>query len=274
LKTIKKRRRVGASGLRPSTGEGSIMEERIDAFDQLQAILWEEKMEFSDIIRQWNYIEKITELVDDGTSLSQHYQVFNDVRSKYYKKANFINGFPAATGIGMDYGGISIDFIAASFKDSNSVVGLKNPFQIDAYTYSPKVLADNNLMSDFCRTTPKFERAKVIATPDGQWVFVSGTAAISGEESINNNNVEQQTELTIDNILSLISWENLHNHGIKKGNEVKVDYLRAYVKNQHDIPQVMNICQKHFPQIHIACLVADVCRPELLVEIEGIALIK
>lgn len=265
---------VVASGLCQHKTDGNIFQQSVDAFEQLQTILKQEKMQWPDIIRQWNYIEQITACESNGFLESQHYQIFNDVRTKYYNQSKFEHGFPAATGIGTDFGGICIDFIALRFNDESKVIGLKNPVQIDAYAYSSQVLAENNLMSDFCRTTPKFERAKVLITPQGQWIFVSGTAAITGEKSRIDNTVEQQTELTIENILNLISWDNLHHHGVKKGNEVKIDYLRAYVKYQKDIPQVIGICKKHFPGIPIACVVADVCRPELLVEIEGMAVIK
>jgi enamine deaminase RidA (YjgF/YER057c/UK114 family) len=265
---------VVASGLSQHQSGGSILQQSVNAFEQVQAILKEEKMEWSDIIRQWNYIEQITANETNEGLESQHYQIFNDVRTKYYNQSKFEHGFPAATGIGTDFGGICIDLIAAKFNDNSQVIGLKNPAQVDAYAYSRQVLAENNLMSDFCRTTPKFERAKVVVTPRAQWIFVSGTAAITGETSKFNSTVEYQTELTIDNILKLVSSENLRNHGVEKVQEVKVDYLRAYVKFPGDISQVMNICKKHFPEIPIACVVADVCRPELLVEIEGMAVIR
>lgn len=265
---------VVASGLCQSKIGESILQQSMDAFEQMQAILKEEQMQWSDIIRQWNYIEQITAIETIDSFDSQHYQIFNDVRTKYYNQSTFEHGFPAATGIGTDFGGICIDFIAARLNKESKIIGLKNPVQIDAYSYSKQVLAENNLMGDFCCTTPKFERAKVLLTPQGQWIFVSGTAAITGETSIDNNTVEHQTKLAIENILQLISWDNLHNHGVKRGKEVKMDYLRAYVKYQEDIPQVMDICKTRFPEISIACVVADVCRPELLVEIEGMAVIR
>lgn len=262
---------VVASDLCQKRKETGILQQSIDAFEQLQDILREEKMEFSDIIRQWNYIEQITAQMAHNNSVSQHYQIFNDVRSMFYQRSDFGHGFPAATGIGMDKGGIIVDFIAAKFTSDSLIVGLKNPVQHDAYTYSKEVLAENHAMSDFRQTTPKFERAKAIISPEGKWIFVSGTAAITGEVSMAQSSVELQTELTIHNILHLISLENLLTHGIGSVRDVKLHYLRAYVKNRHDISQVMNICKKHFPKIPIACVVADVCRPELLVEIEGLA---
>ena len=265
---------VIASGLCQHQASRSILQQSIDAFDQLQVILGEENMEWSDIVRQWNYIEQITAFETHEHSKSQHYQIFNDIRSKYYQSSQFEHGFPAATGIGTDFGGICIDFIALKFNDDSQVIGLKNPAQIDAYAYSPLVLAENNLVSDFCRTTPKFERAKALITPRGRWIFISGTAAITGEASVAGIPVDQQTHLTIDHILHLISPANLQHHGVKNAHKVSIDYLRAYVKYPDDLPGVKAICQERFPRIPLACVVADVCRPELLVEIEGVAVIN
>ena len=258
-----------AAGLSETQVSNCILQQSTTAFEFLQNILLEEEMEFSDIIRQWNYIEKITAHADYNNSVSQHYQIFNDVRSKFYQLANFENGFPAATGIGMDFGGINIDFIAAKLESKASIIGVKNPVQLDAYNYSEEVLAENSSMMDFCKTTPKFERAKVLITPEGKWIFVSGTAAITGQLSSLQSCIKQQTEMTIQNILSLISRENLHKNGIDCSRDVTLSYLRAYTKHKSDIPLVKEICRKYFPEIPIAFVVADVCRPELLIEIEG-----
>lgn len=241
------------------------------AFSQLHHILTQEGLEFSDIIRQWNYIEQITETLDEHDMPSQHYQIFNDVRSKYYQLSNFKNGFPAATGIGMDYGGIIIDAIAARFEEENAIVAVKSPVQLDAYTYSKEVLAQNNAMCDFCRTTPKFERAKILAPSGKKWILISGTAAISGQASDDQFSAEHQTQLTIQNILQLISVENIAKYGISSDKRASIQSLRVYVKYKKDIAEVKAVCMKYFPEIPIIYVVADICRPELLVEIEGLA---
>jgi len=263
-----------ASGAGDMLENTDILARSNQAFNRIRSVLDEEKMEFSDIIRQWNFIEQITMEVRHNNSASQHYQVFNDVRSKYYQQADFINGYPAATGIGMDCGGIIIDVIAAKFGIECSTVAIKSPVQKDAYSYTKEVLAENSSMNDFCRTSPKFERAKILITPSNKWIFISGTAAIKGQVSIPVLSADQQTELTIQNILNLISVENMHKHGIKSSENAKIDYLRVYVKYQQDIPAVKNMCQKYFPATPSVYIVADICRPELLVEIEGMAMIR
>lgn len=263
-----------AAGLCENSKSNDFIQQSNSAFEQLQNILSEEKMEFSDIVRQWNYIEKITATVDQNTSTNQHYQIFNDIRSKFYQHANFKDGYPAATGIGLDCGGISIDIIAAKFDNERSVISVKSPVQLDAYTYSKEVLAGNNTMSDFCRTTPKFERAKILITPENKWLFISGTAAIIGQESTTQQTIVHQTEMTIQNILSLISTENLQKHGISASEKASINYLRVYVKYKKDMQQVKDTCHKYFPDVPVAFIFADICRPELLVEIEGHALIN
>jgi hypothetical protein len=262
-----------AAGLGDNSETENILLQSETAFRQLHHILIEEEMEFSDIVRQWNYIEQITETLDEHNSPSQHYQIFNDVRTKYYQLSKFRNGFPAATGIGMDCGGISIDIIAIKFEDEKSIIAVKSPVQLDAYKYSKDVLAENNSMCDFCRTTPKFERAKILMTSDKKWILISGTAAISGQASTDQLSVEHQTEMTIQNILQLISVENIEKHGIITKGKANFQSLRVYVKYKKDIQQVKEVCLKYFPQLPIIYVVADICRPELLVEIEGQAVL-
>ncbi len=264
-----------ASGLgEENTEAGNIFFRSETAFRQLHHILTEEGMEFSDIIRQWNYIEQITETLDQHNSPSQHYQIFNDVRSKYYQLSDFKNGFPAATGIGMDFGGIIIDAIAVRFEEENSIGALKSPVQLDAYTYSKEVLAENNAMCDFCRTTPKFERAKILTVSGRKWILISGTAAISGQVSDDQFSAEHQTEMTIKNILRLISMENIEKHGIISDEKANIQSLRVYVKYKKDIPEVKAVCMRYFPELPVIYVVADICRPELLVEIEGLAVLS
>ena len=53
---------------------------------------------------------------------------------------------------------------------------LDNPLQVPAHRYSGRVLASGK---EAVRTTPKFERVRLL----GDVVFVSGTAAIKGEDS-------------------------------------------------------------------------------------------
>lgn len=263
-----------ASGFGEESEQNNILDQSNAAFRKLNSILDEENFTFSDVIRQWNYVEQITQNVIHEQKESQNYQIFNDVRSRYYSHSSFEHGFPAATGIGTEFGGVTIDIIAVKYDAGFSVLPIKSPVQLDAYSYTKQVLAENNSMNDFCRTTPKFERAKILVTPGADIIFISGTAAIKGQLSSTEFSVEQQTEMTIQNILSLISAENLNKQGLHTSQNAMMTNLRVYVKYLKDIKLVKQICLKYFPETPCIYVAADICRPELLVEIEGQAVVK
>lgn len=264
---------IFVAGLGEASENTDILKQSTIAFESLESVLKAEDFEFCNIIRQWNYIEEIIKNVSHNNAVSQHYQIFNDVRSKYYQKSNFIHGYPAATGIGQAFGGVIIDAIAVQTKDENSIIPIKSPLQLDAYSYTNEVLAENNKMSDFRRTSPKFERAKLIITSECKCIFVSGTAAIKGQTSIPELSVERQTEMTIQNIHSLISNENILKYGLCPAEKASLISIRVYIKKSEDISVVREICNKYFLQLPVIYVVADICRPELLVEIEGFATI-
>jgi enamine deaminase RidA (YjgF/YER057c/UK114 family) len=226
-------------------------------------------MGFQDILRQWNYIEQITGTEKGSQSDNQHYQIFNDVRSNFYNQADFTHGYPAATGIGTDFGGISIEIMACRFLQGDRMIPIKSPVQKDAYSYTKEVLAQNNSLPEN-RTTPKFERAKVWQFASGSLIFISGTAAIKGQDS-DRKSAAHQTEMTIENILQLISPANLAHNGVSSLATPKVRQLRIYVKYSKDLAQVKEVCTRFFPDVPSVFVLADVCRPELLVEIEGVA---
>lgn len=79
--------------------------------------------------------------------------------------------------------------------------------------------------------------------------------------------------MTIDNIKRLIAADNVGKYNVGVTTDPKITYLRVYVKYDTDFEVVRQICRRHFPEIPLSFVIADVCRPELLVEIEGHAVI-
>jgi enamine deaminase RidA (YjgF/YER057c/UK114 family) len=248
-----------------------ILKQSQKSFEIMNAILMSEGFEFCDVFRQWNYIEKITDFTGQNDCKSQHYQIFNDVRSTYYRQSNFVNGYPAATGIGTSSGGVIIDFFALKTTEVKNIHPVKNPVQVDAHKYTHEVLEENNMVPKKSESTPKFERAKLILSSKSATLFISGTAAIKGEHTIPENNVEVQTRVTLENIQILASDDNLKNHGLSAAYKKKhFSLLRIYVKNEADIPVVKSIIDELHPHCPCKIIQSDVCRANLLVEIEGV----
>lgn len=242
------------------------------SFSIMDRILKKESMTFADVIRQWNYVEGIVGYNCESENRIQNYQALNDVRSKYYTTADFVHGYPAATGIGMNSGGIILEFYANKPFVREEIIPIKNPQQKDAYEYSQQVLVGNALPIQKKKTSPKFERAKYISAANDKIIFVSGTASIKGEVTLGIDDVATQTRTTIENIRSLISHENLQANQILNNYSALVfSSIRVYVKIPSDMETVREICDASFPEVQINYLVADICREALLVEIEGIA---
>jgi len=212
------------------------------------------------IVRQWNYLENI--LGFDGDK--QRYQEFNNVRSGIYGDAFIEEGYPAATGIGMNRGGVIIEFVAV--KSDNVVTQpVDNPEQISAHHYSKKVLIGEECV---LKTTPKFERARYLSFHDKKLIFISGTASITGEKTVGIDDPVKQTEVTIQNIQRLYSDEVLQKLS-KDKLHAKYGHARIYIKKRQDFAAIKKTFKIHFGNLPVVYIIADICRDNLLVEIEG-----
>lgn len=268
----KEGKRLFTEGILPASLEIPILDQSNEVLVKLGNILTVEKMDINTIVRQWNYIERITH-VPDNEGANQHYQDFNDARSHFYANTEWKTGYPAATGIGTSQGGImvEVDAVALSCRKC-AAVALDNALQVAAHDYSQNVLigvADKIFRH---KTTPKFERAKAVVSPaSGLHVYISGTAAIRGEASLTGVGIEQQTLTTLENIEYLISRQNLRKHGIKAEKTPEIQIFRVYLKSENLFEAARKIIDQRYPEVRTLYVLTDVCRDELLIEIEGVA---
>lgn len=231
-------------------------------FAQLETILKRENFPLNSIVRQWNYIENISLFTNDY----QNYQAFNDSRSHFYEKTEWPLGFPAATGIGTQSGGIMVEVIASTGSELINKA-LDNPLQIAAHKYSQEVLLGALDPCTQQRTTPKFERGRIIGLAGRQTIYISGTAAIRGETSLIADDVTEQTRITMENIEHLIAPV----MPTDSGTSFEYKLLRIYVKNPSQMEEVRSYMKSNYPEVRKIYICADICREELLLEIEGIA---
>ncbi|MGD9344869.1 MAG: hypothetical protein PVH84_03345 [Candidatus Aminicenantes bacterium] len=243
-----------------------------EGFGSLKKILRSEGMVFSDIVRQWNYIEKFLAISSSREGVRQNYQIFNDFRSLFYGEADFKTGYPASTGIGMFTGGVVLECIAMKSDSDVFIAPLSNPLQTDAHAYSQDILEGDTGRGFEKKAPPLFERAKIVSQGSSGLIFVSGTAAVRGEDTILEQDIRSQTLATVENIDTLISADNLSSIGVDIGvHSSRLSQLRAYVKRDGDLPLVKKICKDRYGDIPSQYVVSDVCRESLLVEIEGTA---
>lgn len=249
----------------------SIRKQSDDLFSMIDNILEHEGFVVSDIFRQWNYIPQITAVDADNY---QNYQAFNDSRSEFYRKGDWSqNGYPAATGIGMDCGAVTVDFIAVKpLNDKMKIVPIDNDLQLAAHVYSQVVLIGVEKDEVEGRSTPKFERAKALGNQDEGYIcFISGTAAIRGESSMDSTDAASQAIQTMENIEHLISDHTCDKYGIELSSKSReINSARAYVKFDKDTDGIKRVVEDRWPDTSVIYLLADVCREELLVEIEAV----
>jgi enamine deaminase RidA (YjgF/YER057c/UK114 family) len=240
----------------------------VKALEQMGAALADAGSHLKRVVRAWFYLGNITQT--EGGHL--RYQLFNRAREECYHHIGFcsnpkanggFSGFPASTGIGMLGRGLATSCVAVETSRPDArLLALENPDQTPAFAYPG---SGNN--------TPKFSRGMALVLSDYVTTWISGTASIVGSESRYPDDVERQTEQTIDNIQRLISPENFACRGVAGAGAALCDVakIRVYLKDAGDYLRCKAICEKRFGPVPAIYVGADICRPELLVEIEGVA---
>ena len=157
---------------------------------------------------------------------------------------------------------------------ASTVIPIKSPVQQNAYSYSEKVLEGEALSGESGKKPPLFERGKLVSYTDRNYVFISGTASIKGENTISTGDVEEQTKITIDNIKELTVKKNMESIGVAGDDTPTYDYVRVYMKNRTDFKVVKKIVEQQMKVKDIIYVEADICRNNLLVEIEADIVMK
>lgn len=261
---------VHCAHMTPTTDSPLVYDRTLSAFQRMAATLRRAGVSYERVIRTWLYLGDI--VGQEGNT--QRYIEMNRARSDYYQNIRFSPAripagfnptiYPASTGIGAQGQDIVMSCIALDTSREDIVaMPLENPLQRSAFDYSPC----------YGLKSPKFCRAMALSCGRFATIFISGTASITNEETQFIGDVVGQTHQTLDNIEALISEYNLARHGMPGlGTTLEgIAFARVYVKNKEDYPVVREVCEKRLGEIPTVYAVADVCRPELLVEIEGIA---
>ena len=219
-----------------------------EIFDVLDAT------EHRHLIRIWNYFPEINAQAGGD----ERYRHFNSARQMAFRNSGraTMGTVPAACALGSPAGSpLSIYFLAAR----RPAKMIENPRQTSAYHYPPK----------FGRHSPIFSRACVWGESDCGRLFVSGTASIVGHETIHRGDVVAQTRETMVNIAALLEEANrVLGWSDYSLNDLK---LKVYVRKPSDLPAIeATLSDLLNPAAPIVYLQADVCREDLLVEIEAV----
>jgi enamine deaminase RidA (YjgF/YER057c/UK114 family) len=150
------------------------------------------------------------------------------------------------------------------------ISAVENPNQINAYNYGQQVLMGLKDKDKATKHAPKFERALLVANNHNAYLHISGTASIIGQETIGKNDIGKQTIVTIENVKKLTETERINK--LISGPVISVEkysLFRIYIKKQSDFRVVHQIFNEQFPRIPAIYIEADICRDDLLMEIEA-----
>lgn len=205
------------------------------------------------IIRMWNYIPEITREIEGV----ERYRHFNEARQKTFRSCQLdVRGkVPAACALGSPSGGPLVVYFLAGTDD---VTAIENPRQVAAYDYP----------DDYGAYSPTFSRATVSGNPACPMLFISGTASIVGHRTMHPGDALGQTRETVANIRALVGEAN-RAAGTAYFELERFKY-KAYVRRLADLAVISSELSAAIrPAASIVYLLADLCRPDLLVEIEA-----
>jgi len=219
--------------------------------------------------RLWNYVPGIRRR---ATGAASRYEVFNEGRHAGYEEWGGLevpgNRFAAASGV--DHRGE--DLVVHVLAGRAPAIPIENPRQIPAYRYSRR----------YGPVAPCFSRASLLQKVPPAWhgrrnVLVAGTGSIVGEDSRHPGDLDAQLRETLLNLAwlsaTLAGEQPPSDAGLDepvRGALARYGDLRAYVVRSEDADAVLSGLRRAFPGLRSLELAsADLCRPELLVEVEG-----
>jgi chorismate lyase / 3-hydroxybenzoate synthase len=194
------------------------------------------------------------------------YMVFNAGRfaafaSTYGSPAAFSRSLPTASAVGVREGPLVIHALGLATPGRP----LENPRQVPAYSYSRR----------YGRLPPCFARATLVQVPreERPWLLVGGTASILGEDSIHMRDPRRQANETFENLARLVESGRASAQSPDLGDPLSAfRELRVYIVRDEDADLLRAMVQERFPaETRVEYAQADLCRQELLVEIEGLA---
>ena len=202
-----------------------------------------EQSPFTEFVRFWNYIPQIN--LGDGDS--ENYRRFCNGRLRAFQDHSIdASQFPAASAVGHFTDSITL----CALTSNQSAAHHTNPRQVDAFKYPRQ----------YGPSSPSFARATTVRINQQRLCFISGTASILGHQSVHQGDLLLQLYTTNDNILYLLEQTNFSRESVRT--------LRVYLRNPDDHSKCHEVITSLFPATEVIYTHADICRADLLIEIE------
>jgi enamine deaminase RidA (YjgF/YER057c/UK114 family) len=213
-------------------------------FETALALLGRHGISFHHVLRTWCYL----------TDIDRDYDEFNASRNDFFRRVG-LERLPASTGIGATRlhpaGAMcSVDLYALLDPEGTQVEVMHTPTLNEAAEYGSS-----------------FSRGMKVVLPERTLLFISGTASVDERgATVHVGDIGAQIERMLLNVEQLLAP-----HGATFADVVQVI---TYLKKASYLKQWLEIWRRRGPpQMPNSVVQADVCRPELLCEMEAIAVL-
>jgi chorismate lyase/3-hydroxybenzoate synthase len=224
-------------------------------------------------IRFWNFVPGPGDPLGPGLD---RYMAFNagrhDAYARWYGTPRaFSHALATASAVGVQGTDLVIVCLAAQVPG----IPIENPRQTSSWQYSTR----------YGPKPPCFARATIVTHSGERRLLIGGTASIVGEDSTHLGDPIRQVEETVANLSALIAAAKAV-PGARRAAPIRGRFrsdvedisrlrdVRVYVANADDAALIRAQVVASFPGMtRLEMTLSQICRPELLVEIEGIAVL-
>lgn len=211
------------------------------------------EMGFPHYLRIWNYIPDING-EEHGI---ERYKSFCIGRHAVFERFTLAEKqFPAASCVGGPPGRMLIHFLAA--REAGTQV--ENSRQVSAFHYPPQ----------YGPRSPAFSRAVVKNWGQNKHLYISGTASIVGHQSQHRDRAIPQLMESLRNVSTLVGSAATE-HGLAIRSPADLTQIKVYLRNLEDHAAIRDSMHAELGEgLPVLYLASDLCRRNLLVEIEGL----
>lgn len=223
------------------------------AYESLLALTRREG--FPHLLRIWNYVGGINE----GEGDEERYRLFCAGRHEAFAAAAVDRlRFPAASAVGTPGRALSIHFLASR----EAGIQVENPRQVSAYDYPRQ----------YGRRSPSFARATVATLGGERVAFIAGTSSVVGHRTLHPGDAAAQLEETFRN-LEVIFGRSGEAAGGRAG-LADAEIVKVYVRRGVGREDIGRRVRERMPSPELVVVENDICRKDLLLEIEAVVRIR
>lgn len=207
------------------------------------------------LCRIWHFVPRINQLDTNGR---ETYRSFCVARAEAFASehhSGIPRRLPAASAVGTDSTNLTVIFAA----HRTVPMHFENPLQVSAYRYPPQ----------YGPRSPSFSRATVVPLDSHRGhLFLSGTAAIRGHETVAPGRTLDQLGCTLENLDVVARTSGLCVPLASR--ELGPKHIRVYVRHASDLEGLARALEGRLvsPDDVVSYIRSDICRDDLTVEIE------